>query len=103
MLPGCRLINGVERNRAHPDRFQIPSEQERQGVQPGAFAKIGIESPDGSGERFWVKVEGRVEGECSGRYRGVISNDLVHTPEHGMKDADPIEFGAEHVLGIYES
>ena len=101
MNPGCTLMNGVERNRAHPDTFQIPSQDEREALQAGAFAKIGIEMPDGSGERFWVKLEGRVEDGATVQYRGAISNDLVHTRDHGMKDADMIEFGAEHVLQVY--
>lgn len=101
MRPGCRLMDGVARNEAHPDTFQIPTQEERDGLRPGAFAKIGIEMPDGAGERFWVKVEGRAEGENAGRYRGAISNDLVHTRDHGMKDADTIEFGPEHVLAVY--
>lgn len=90
------LIDGVERNRKNPRTFSIPTLQERTGIEPGTYVKVGVEKRGGNGERFWVKVSG-MRGE---EYEGIIDNDLVYTEQHGLEYRDVILFGPEHVLGL---
>jgi hypothetical protein len=96
------LIDGVRRNRQYPNDFQIPTPAEKAMVQPGSFVKIGAEfkiHPDEKddpimGERFWVIVS-EIKGS---RYRGIINNDLVYTPNHGLMCDHFIDFEARHIL-----
>lgn len=92
-------LNAVASNAQYGDeQFPIPSHGERHDLQPGAVVKVGISwlptTTDYSGERFWVIILER----RSGRYLGLVDNDLVGKSE--LKRGDLIQFGPEHVLDI---
>jgi hypothetical protein len=92
-------INAVAMNAQFGDgAFPIPSLAERQGLPPGAVAKVGISWPqkDGNGaigERFWVIVLER----RGGSYLGIVDNDLRSIT---LKWGSLIQFGPEHILDI---
>ena len=92
-------LNAVAMNTQYGDeQFPIHSHRERHGLQPGAIVKVGISWPPepgrGSGERFWVIILER----RSGRYLGIVDNDLLFDNE--LSRGDLIQFGPEHVLDI---
>lgn len=94
------LINGEERHKDAPRTFHIPPLSVRLGLPPGKAVKIGMEERfktrnKFSGEKFWVRILGP---GLRLRYLGMVTNDLVFTKKHGLKDGDKIEFGAEHIL-----
>lgn len=87
-------IDGVKRNKEHPDTFQIPGDTACRGLSIGAFAKIGMDQPKRGGERFWVQI---TEITPTG-YVGRVDNNLVIYPEFDGKTL--ITFEPEHVLGV---
>jgi hypothetical protein len=96
--PGVSLIDGVHRNFVNPATFSIPSYAEKFMVETGKFVKIGLEAEDMGGERFWVKVTRR-QGD---KFVGEVSNDLVHTAQHGIVHGDRLAFEVQHILGVMD-
>lgn len=92
------MIDAEMRAIMYPTTFSVPSFQERSSLVVGQHAKIGVESPDKEGERFWVKV---TEVVNHGYYVGQIDNDLVRTESHGLKYLDLIFFKAKHILSLH--
>lgn len=88
------LINGEEMALRHPDTFHIPSEEQKLAVKPGQNVKIGIRTPSGRAERFWVEVTEIDYPAFTGRVR----NDLTETAVHGVGYDDVIEFEQQHIL-----
>lgn len=88
------LIDGVRRNKNYPDHFWMPPREQREGLQPGQSAKVGLEVAD-TGERFWVIIT-RIERQGESlRYWGRVDNDLqvfVEDPDY------EICFGSDNVL-----
>ena len=74
MLRRPKLESTVERNRAAPYTFEIPSKEERESVQPGNYAKIIVLPKNNPGERIWVKVISKLS---NGRYLGSFANDPI--------------------------
>jgi hypothetical protein len=60
-IPPALWIDGVEMNRQHPESFHIPNSEERTTARIGDFVKIGVESSERGGERFWVEIISRVD------------------------------------------
>jgi Uncharacterized protein conserved in bacteria (DUF2314) len=83
-----RLGSGVERNRAYPESFPIPSEEMKRLIVPGMVVK------DGSGERMWVDVTA-VDGE---RLVGVLCNTPCVIPR--LEPGDEVMFEREHIIDI---
>lgn len=91
------LMDGEERNAAHPDTFEIPSLEDREGVLPGTTVKLGFEVKDKdlAGERMWVEVTA-VDGD---QFTGTIANDpIVIDGKYG----DPVSFEPKNILSIWE-
>jgi hypothetical protein len=88
------LGSGVKRNRAHPDTFQIPDEEDRNGVHPGLTVKLMFEMRDGFGERMWVEVLRRKRRHLVGR----LSNQPAAIPR--LYHGDLIKFKPEHIIDI---
>lgn len=88
MHKGITLINGEAMHRAHPETFQIPSEQDKLAIQPGDFVKLGF-LYKGAGERMWVQVRSEGYGE--------LNNDPVLMP---MLCGEPVYFEPWHILAI---
>lgn len=79
---GYELESAVAANMAHPETFQIPSEEMRTGLCPGDSAKLLFNwiNPDGTrqfapGERMWVLVV----RSNNGIYQGVAENTAVYS------------------------
>ncbi len=97
MKTGCSLIDGEESNRLHPLTFEIPSLEDRLGIAPGSYVKIGVNLPDSKiAERFWVLVETN-DGQT---ITGKVSNDLVYVEDHGLDDTDEVTFEPRHILSL---
>ena len=97
MKPGCTFIDGIERNRANPLTFEIPTPGAKAKLQPGQYVKIGVMTPNGGPtERFWVQVF-EIEGKT---IKGRVNNDLVYINHHGIDDGDPISFEYRNILDI---
>lgn len=89
------LQNAVERNAEYPESFQIPTQEERAGVQPGAFAKCMF--TDGKyTERMWIKV---VRRNDDGTYAGELNNDPARL---ALKCGHALTFGPEHIIDLWE-
>lgn len=73
------IVNAVKRAEENPDTFYIPSQAERDNVQPGDFVKICIQDADMPGERFWCKVISSdiSFGDITQNYAVEVDNDLV--------------------------
>lgn len=95
---GVTMIDGVERNRLHPKTFHIPTFAEKFMVEAGKYVKVGLESPDGNGEKFWLLVTRRAGDKMVGE----VSNDLVRTHQHGIICGDRLQFQPQHILSIMD-
>ncbi len=92
------LIDGVARAAAHPTTFEVPSPRLIASMGEGDYFKIGLTTPEGMGERFWVKVsEVETDGEGA-RYTGTIDNDLTLFDDRPC--GSMISFRARHILGF---
>jgi hypothetical protein len=95
------FINGVARNREHPQTFQIPGKIEKKNLVVGDFVKVGIELPKETkttprGERFWVQLTS-VNGDS---LMGQIDNELLIKDAIGYNYGDEISFTKAEVLDI---
>jgi uncharacterized protein YegJ (DUF2314 family) len=94
--PSWKLDDGVERNRLHPETFEIPSAPERETLKPGDHVKLAFLTPHGEcgGERMWVEVTNAKGQTCVGALKNnpVVIEDL----EWGQE----IKFTPRHVLDI---
>ena len=91
------LIDGVERNAAHPDTFDIPTADERQNIKAGTYVKVGFDKAGGGGERLWVLVGGPLN-DGTGNYVGLLANTPFFLD--GLAWGDRVTFRPEHVLDI---
>jgi hypothetical protein len=86
------LFDVVERHKAYPRTFLIPSPVERESLRPGDMAKLLF----AGFERMWVEVK-----ICKdGRYVGILANRPVMAWLSKVEQGDRIEFGPEHVADI---
>ncbi len=88
------LSSGVERNRAHPDSFWIPNDDQKAAIGPGSVVKLMFDMRDGWGERMWVTVVGLKRG----RFIGTLDNQPVGIPR--LDYGDRVKFKFEHVIDI---
>lgn len=89
-----KIASGVEKHRASPDTFWIPSDDDKAGIQVGDYAKMIFNSDDGgSNERMWVKVTAR-DGDS---FKGTLANKPYGLP---LKYGADIEFGPDNIIEI---
>lgn len=86
------FIDAVQKNKEHPDTFQIPSKEDLDKMEEGFFVKVGH-----NGERFWTEITSIEE---SGTIFGRVDNDLVY--EHPFKYNDKIMFEKRHILDVQD-
>jgi len=98
---GWELANAEELHARHPDRFQIPSRQERASLQVGARVKLVFllrterkGQPIIQGERMWCTIREVV----AGRYVATLDSDPATSQV--LKPGDRVEFGPEHVASV---
>ena len=96
------LVDGVQRHNENPDRFGIPSNEEKAAVRLGDYVKLGFEPVDDEadeqcGERMWVEVT-KIDGD---NFAGKLMNQpfifagILHV---NML----IEFEKKHIIGFEE-
>jgi len=88
------LIDGIERNKASPETFQLPSQAAIARIRPGASVKIGAERA-GKGEHFWVLVTAK-DGK---NITGTVDNNLIEIPWPVGRE---VKFQSRHVLDIFK-
>jgi uncharacterized protein YegJ (DUF2314 family) len=91
-----KLDDGVERNRLHPDTFEIPSALERETLKPGDHVKLSflVDDPEYGGERMWVEVA-KVKGQA---YVGTLINQPLFIED--LEWRQEIKFAPCHVIEI---
>jgi|GEM_PF-1601587 len=87
------LVDVEERNREHPESFQIPPAEVRNNLKTGDFAKVIFSDQ----ERMWVQVDGRDE---EGRYVGSLKNQPVILTD--LKFGDSVKFEPKNVCDFME-
>jgi hypothetical protein len=88
------LRSGIKQSRLHPQTFWIPSEEDKDAVEPGSVVKLMFRQSDGWGERMWVIVE-----KVSRRSMiGSLANTPVEFPR--LDFGSKIKFRREHIIGI---
>jgi hypothetical protein len=101
---GWELISAEDRYATHPETFQIPARETREGLAPGDGAKLlfDIETREGGRvvdrgvDRMWVIVKARTEHG----YIGVLDNDPGTAENLRLRKGDSITFGPEHIAQI---
>lgn len=88
------LDSGVQRNRDHPDSFEIPSDEAKQLVMPGVTVKLMFEMKAGWGERMWVDVVAVKRRHLIGELR----NQPAMIPR--LHPGDMIRFQLDDVIDI---
>jgi hypothetical protein len=98
---GRELESALEQHHQFPDRFQIPSEEERSNLQPGdmvqmVFLLLGQDETGSyiQGERMWVTVQKVTTTSYTGVLESLpVTSDVLHP-------GDTVQFGPEHVASI---
>jgi hypothetical protein len=84
------MVDAVEMNRRYPETFHIETEEARQSLQVGDWAKLGFRNEDG-GERMWVKITKALDG----KYVGTLENVPVFLP---LTAGTKVSFEPRHIL-----
>lgn len=99
---GWELESAVARHLQHPDKFKIPSEEERSGLRVGDLVKLLflLSETDESGtfiqgERMWVTVH-TVAGKD---FTGVLES--LPESSSALQPGDIVSFTADHVAAIF--
>lgn len=88
------LGSGVESHREHPNTFWIPSQEEKEAIEPGVMVKLMFRMKDGWVERMWVEVTDVKKRRVVGK----LSNDPVGIPR--LLPGDKIKFDRDHIIDI---
>jgi hypothetical protein len=89
-----QLESGLERHRANPVSFWIPSDAEKRAIQPGVSVKLIFTMKDGWGERMWVDIVAVTERHIVGTLRNQPCGILR------LCWGDVIRFTPDHVIDI---
>lgn len=80
----------------HPTTFEVPSQDELDGIQPGMFIKVGVETnhEEIKVERFWTQVI-KVDGE---KIEATVANMLMYSKlQHG----ETINFEKKNIYSVH--
>ena len=86
------LLNGVEQNKKHPNRFHIPSNEQKSKVDLGDSVKVC-----GGGERFWVHIVDFISDDLM---VGIIDNVLVGNQTYNCDDK--IYLTKDNIIDVYD-
>ncbi|MEM6505771.1 MAG: DUF2314 domain-containing protein [Planctomycetota bacterium] len=93
------LENAEELHHEFPDTFWIPPRERRENLTQDDLVKLIFVVTDGvktQTERMWVVIQ-----QADGRqYTGILDNDPYSTDR--LKAGEPVTFGPQHVIDIYE-
>lgn len=89
-----KLGDGVKQNRLTPTTFWIPSDEEKDLIEPGDHVKLMFRQSDGWGERMWVVVD------KIGRRRivGDLDSEPLDFPR--LYPGRKIRFRRKHIIDI---
>jgi hypothetical protein len=95
-----RQGSGVERNRQHPETFEIPDEEAKQAIEPGVLVKLMFEMRNAEkwglgGERMWVEVVAVKRRQVVGR----LINEPLGIPR--LYPGDKVKFTRDHIIDIH--
>jgi hypothetical protein len=90
------LLADAEERARSCQGFEIPTRAEREDLWPGDLVKLVFES---IGERMWVRVLTREDGEVDFPFLGIIESEPV-TLDTTIQKGDKVGFGPEHVADI---
>lgn len=93
-----QLVNAVEKNRQHPDTFEIPSSDDLAELMQGDHIKVA--NRHDPVERFWVQVIS-VDHQLR-QLDGTVDNDLLYTDNHGLTYNDEISLSFDNIYSIYQ-
>ena len=88
------LLDAVEMNKKHPDTFEIPTGEERNGLELGDKVYLSFESKKYGSERMWVQVSYIGDEE----YEGILQSFPMSFEI--LKHGDTIPFISQNVLNI---
>src|SRR5262245_58066280 len=93
------LINAVMYSELSAE-FEVLPHHERFNLRRGDSVQICVSFPENikniRGERFWVLIT----DSDNGNYRGIITNKLLNTAEHGLVYEDSVEFSYRNIYRI---
>lgn len=87
------LRSGTKAHESHPETFWIPSEQEKDEIEPGFRVKLMFDLK-GGGERMWVEVDAVKQG----RFVGTLWNHPAFIPK--LNAGDKIKFQRHHIIDV---
>lgn len=90
-MSDTKFINAQQMAREFPQTFTAPTADELKAVKVGMHVKLCVGK-----ERFWLKVETIKDGTLF----GCITQDLVRTHLHGLKDGDKLSFHQDNIYQI---
>lgn len=86
-----KLLDGIKRNKQHPDTFEIPTSEEKTALKVGDLVKLCFADK----ERMWVVVTKVSKTAIEGK----LDNHPVIV---NMKLGDKVVFERKHIIGIME-
>ncbi|AKE44854.1 hypothetical protein AU106_gp223 [Sinorhizobium phage phiM9] len=92
-----RLEDGIQMNLQYPETYHIPPEEMRTALLPGELAKVKLVNEVGAGEKFWIKIEERLEADDRLIYKVSAQNNLYGF-EYGCGDVFYCE--PRHIITI---
>ena len=101
---GWELADAEELNKEAPDRFWLPSYEQRTGLKPGQLVKLifrivtvnKVQQEEIHVERMWVLVQEKVKSY----YLGILDNDPYCTDD--IKAGLVVYFESRHIIAVYE-
>jgi hypothetical protein len=86
------LVDAAAIARAHPNTFEVPTDDDLKGLAPGDAVKVAANS-----ERFWVLL---TVVTPAGGMIGTVDNHLVAQPRGGYKYGDIVELRRRHIYDV---
>lgn len=88
------FVDAQQKARDYPQTFNAPSSSELQCIAPGCHVKVC----ETDCERFWIQVTAVTRDGIT----GVVDNDLICTPFHGLNYGDVVTVQPRHVYDILD-
>ena len=86
------LADAVERHRASPETFRVPTDEATAALRVGDLVKVIVEPDTGRAERVWLTVHDVAE------LAGTLNTDATELP--GLRAGDVVPFERRHVIAI---
>lgn len=87
-----KLKSGTKANRKSPESFWVPTEAEKDAINPGDYVKLMFKDSSGT-ERMWVLVV-----ETGDEMKGTLANGPVFVDS--VEFGEVVTFKRKHVIDI---